>query len=371
MGGSGHSIDEHKMTTPSPHGRFAADDLSGFITAAYTAAGVPADDAVRAAHLMTEADLVGADAHGVFRLPQYIERMAAGGISRRADITVTRTAPATARVDGDNGLGALVVARAAETTIEMARDTGVAWVGVRGSNHAGAASVYAALPMAAGMIGIYSAVASANHMAPWGGTDLLLGTNPLAIAVPLGPDADPIVIDMATTVVSYGTVKNYALTGRAMPEGWMIDRTTGARLTDAADSANGVLLPIGDYKGAGLALVLGLLAGTLNSAAMGADVVDFNADTTTVTNTGQFILALDIARFLDPVQFAAETQRHLAELRRSTRLPGFDRIRLPGDDRAVRRRDRAQNGIPLSAQLCVRLNALAARLAIAPLASAK
>ena len=359
------------MTTPSPDRRFAAAELSAFIQSAYSAAGVPVADASRAAHLMTEADLVGADAHGIFRLPQYIERMEAGGINRRADITVTRTAPATARVDGDNGLGALVVARAAETAIAMARETGVAWVGVRGSNHAGAASVYAALPMAAGMIGIYSAVASANHMAPWGGTDLLLGTNPLAGAIPLGIDADPVVIDMATTVVSYGTVKNYALTGRTMPQGWMIDRTTGAPLTDAADSANGVLLPIGDYKGAGLALVLGLLAGTLNSAAMGADVVDFNADKTTVTNTGQFILALDIARFLDPAQFAAETQRHLEALRRSALLPGFERIRLPGDDRAVRRRDRAQNGVPLSPQVCARLSALAARLAIAPLGSAQ
>lgn len=354
------------MTIPPPDRRFAATDLAAFIAAAYVAVGVNAADAARAAGLMTEADLVGADAHGIFRLPQYIERMEAGGINPRPAVTVTRTAPATARVDGDNGLGSLVVARAAETAIEMARETGVAWVGVRGSNHAGAASVYAALPMAAGMIGIYSAVASANHMAPWGGTDLLLGTNPLAVAIPLGSDADPVVIDMATTVVSYGTVKNYALTGRPMPQGWMIDRTTGAPLTDAADSANGVLLPIGDYKGAGLALVLGLLAGTLNSAAMGTDVVDFNADTKTVTNTGQFILALDIARFLDPAQFAAETQRHLEDLRRSARLPGFERIRLPGDDRAVRRRDRAQNGIPLSPQVVARLSALAARLAIAP-----
>lgn len=126
--------------------------------------------------------------------------------------TVTRTAPATARIDGDNGLGSLVVKRAAETAIALARETGVAWVGIRGSNHAGAASVYAALPMQAGMIGIYSAVASANHMAPWSGTELLLGTNSLAIGIPLAtkasPEADPVVIDMATTVVSYGTVKN-------------------------------------------------------------------------------------------------------------------------------------------------------------------
>jgi LDH2 family malate/lactate/ureidoglycolate dehydrogenase len=192
----------------------------------------------------------------------------------------------------------------------------------------------------------------------------LLGTNPLAVALPLGPGADPVVLDMATTVVSYGTVKNYALTGRAMPEGWMIDRTSGAPLTDAANSANGVLLPIGTYKGAGLALVLGLLAGTLNSAAMGADVVDFNADKSTVTNTGQFVVALDPKRFVDPAVFATETRRHLEELRRSARLPGFDRIRLPGDDRAARRRDRVEHGIPLSSQVSARLVALAQRLGI-------
>ena len=350
----------------SVHRRFPVDVLTDFIARAFVAAGIPAADANKAATLMIEADLVGADAHGIFRLPQYIERIEAGGIKRAPNISVTRTAPATARVDGDNGLGHLVVQRAAEAAIAQARETGIAWVGVRGSNHAGAASVYAALPMAAGMIGIYSAVASANHMAPWGGTDLLLGTNPLAVAIPLGA-ADPVVLDMATTVVSYGTVKNYALTGRAMPDGWMIDRTTGAPLTDVANSANGVLLPIGGYKGAGLALVLGLLAGTLNSAAMGADVVDFNADKSTVTNTGQFIVALDVARFVDPEQFATETTRHLDELRRSARLPGFERIRLPGDDRAVRRRDRAANGIPLSPQVLTRLNAPAVRLSIASL----
>ena len=147
----------------------------------------------------------------------------------------------------------------------------------------------------------------------------------------------------------------------------MIDRTTGAPLTDPADSARGMLLPIGGYKGAGLALVLGLLAGTLNGAAMGADVVDFNADSRTITNTGQFIVALDVARFVDPVQFAAETCRHLETLRTSARLPGFGRIRLPGDDRALRRRDRAANGVPLSPQVLARLNAMAGSLAIAPL----
>ena len=172
---------------------FAGEELQGFIARALVRAGLPEADAVVIAGLMLEADLVGADAHGIFRLPQYVRRLEAGGVNKTPAIAVERTGPATAVVDGDNGMGHLVVARAAETAIALARECGVAWVGTRRSNHAGPASIYAAMPVAAGMIGLYSAVASANHMAPWGGTDLLLGTNPLAIGIPAGeePPGDP------------------------------------------------------------------------------------------------------------------------------------------------------------------------------------
>ena len=111
--------------------------------------------------------------------------------------------------------------RAANEAIGMARENGVAWVGVRRSNHAGPAGLYAEMPAAHGMIGLYAAVANANHMAVWGGTEPLLGTNPLAIGVPSG--AGPLVLDMATTIVSYGTVKKYALRGMNMPEGWFVN----------------------------------------------------------------------------------------------------------------------------------------------------
>src|SRR5882724_9739252 len=231
-------------------------------------------------------------------------------------ISVNRSAPATALVDGDNGMGHLVMARAAETAIEIARDSGIAWVGARRSNHAGSAGVYAALPLVHGMIGIYSVVASANHMAMWGGAETLLGTNPLAVAIPAGEEA-PVVLDMATTVVSYGTVKNYRLQGKQMPEGWMVSSRDGRPITDPERSAEGLLLPIGGYKGSGLALVLGLLAGTLNGASFGRDVVDFNADEKSAGDTGHFIIALDIARFTPLASFAAEVDRHLRDLRSS------------------------------------------------------
>ena len=343
-----------------------AASLAAFARQAFVAVGLPAEDAGAVAALMVEADLVGADAHGIFRLPQYIRRIQGGAVNRTPDITVNRTAAATALVDGDNGMGHLVMARAAATAIELARDSGVGWVGVRRSNHAGPASLYAAMPLEHGMVGMYSAVASANHMAPWGGVDSLLGTNPLAIGVPAGNGA-PVVLDIATTVVSYGTVKNHALQGKPMPEGWMIDRGTGAPLTDPAQSGAGVLLPIGGYKGAGLAMVLGLLAGSLNGAAVGRDVVDFNADDSSQTNTGHFILALDVARFIDPALFAAAVTQHLAELHHSALLPGVDAIRLPGEERARRRERRVAEGVPISAPLAAMLNGLGQRLGIGDL----
>src|SRR5262249_52358800 len=263
----------------------------------------------------------------------------------------------------DSGMGHLVMARAAETAISLARDVGIAWVGARRSNHAGAAGVYAALPLAQNMIGIYSVVASANHMAMWGGAETLLGTNPLAVAIPAGEEA-PVVLDIATTVVSYGTVKNYRLQGKAMPADWMVSREDGKPLTDPEKSAEGLLLPIGSYKGSGLALVLGLLAGTLNGAAFGRDVIDFNYDDENACDNGHFIIALDIARFTPFDACVAEIDRHVRDLRGSQRLPGVDAIRLPGAERRARRDDRARNGVPMLPELLAQLDKLAGEMGL-------
>jgi len=338
-----------------------------FITDAMVKAGVPANDAAKIAELMLEADLIGADAHGIFRLPQYINRLKLGSTNAKPNIKVNRTAPATALVDGDNGMGHLVVARAAETAIELARESGVAWVGCRMSGHAGAAGVYAALPLKADMIGIYSAVANANHMPLAGGAEPLLGTNPLAIAIPAGEEP-PLVLDIATSIVSYGTIKNHKLLNRPLHDDWMIDPKTGEAITDPHKSAEALLLPMAGYKGAGLALMLGLLAGTLNGALFGRDCVDFNADPGAVTNTGQFVLALDPSRFQAIETFKAEVDRHIRSLRNSQALPGNEAVRLPGDARAKRREDRARNGLALPGELMAQLDKLASELAIKPLA---
>lgn len=345
--------------------RIPTKAVTGLIVDAMIKMGVPKEDAARIAELMVEADLVGADAHGVFRLPQYVQRLKLRSTNPQPNIKVIRSAPATALVDGDNGMGHLVVARAAETAIEIARECGAAWVGCRMSGHAGAAGVYAALPLKADMVGIYSAVANANHMPLAGGAEPLLGTNPLAIAIPTGQEA-PIVLDIATSIVSYGTIKNHRLLNKPLRNDWMIDPKTGSPVVDPHKSAEALLLPMAGYKGAGLALTLGLLAGTLNGALFGRDCVDFNAEPDRITNTGQFVVALDPGRFQPLAQFKAEVDRHIRDLRDTKPLPGHT-VRLPGEQRAKRRADRLHNGLPLAPELLSQLDKLAAELSIEPL----
>jgi LDH2 family malate/lactate/ureidoglycolate dehydrogenase len=233
------------------------------------------------------------------------------------------------------------------------------------SGHAGAAGVYAALPLKADMIGIYSAVANANHMPLAGGAEPLLGTNPLAIAIPAGEEP-PIVLDIATSIVSYGTIKNHRLQNRPLRNDWMIDPKTGAAVVDPHKSMEALLLPMAGYKGAGLALTLGLLAGTLNGALFGRDCVDFNAEPDKVTNTGQFVVALDPGRFQPLAQFKAEVDRHSRAMRDTKPLPGHT-VRLPGEQRAKRRTDRLHNGLPLLPELLAQLDKLAGDLSIKPL----
>ncbi len=337
--------------------------LRAFIADAFLACGMPPPHAAEVAALMSDADLTGSDAHGVFRLPQYIEWLRNGTINPRATLRIAERAPATAVIDGDNGMGHLVMAFAARTAVEIARETGVAWVGARNSNHAGAAAGYAAIPVEHGMIGIYAAASGANHMVMWGGSEPLLGTNPIAVGIPAGEEP-PVMLDIATSVSSFGAIRTYAMQGKPLPEGWVINRSDGTPLTDPKRVAEGALLPIGGYKGSGLALAIGLLAGPLNRAAFGRDVREFSAEASAPSNTGQFVIALDITRFIDPPVFAKEVDRHLRDLRSSQPLPGVEEIRIPGQGRQRRKEQRLKDGVPLKPGLIAQLDTLASSLGL-------
>jgi len=348
--------------------RIPAATLRTFLTDALRACGLPEADATIAASAMLEADLTGSDAHGVFRLAGYVRQLKRGAFNPRANITVLERGPATALIDGDRGMGHVVMTYAANLAVELARQSGIGWVGARRSNHAGAGAIYAAIPLAHGMVGIYGAASSVNHMAPWGGTEALLGTNPIAVAIPAGNEA-PVVLDIATSLASNGAIRTHELDGRPMPEGWVQNRRDGSPVTDPRRIAEGTYLPMGDYKGFGLSLVIGLLAGPLNRAAFGREIKDFAAPPGGELNVGQFVVALDVARFVPPDVFKAEVDRHIRDLAGSERLPGVDEIRVPGQGRVARRREREQKGVPLSATLVTQVDEVATSLGITPLSA--
>jgi len=336
-----------------------------FIAKALVALDVPSDDALIVAQLMIKSDLVGADGHGLFRLPAYLKRIRAGGINLKPNIRIEREQGATALINGDNALGHLVMNKAVSVAIEKVKEHSVCWVGSHYGNHSGAASVYVRKLAEQGFIGIYMAVGNANHMAPWGGIDLLLSTNPIAIAVPAG-DHPMVLLDIATTVAAYGKVKLAAQKGESIPSDWMIDRQ-GQPITDPKRSAEGSLLPIGGYKGYGLAVMIGLLAGALNNAAVGKGTIDFNAHHDLITNTGQTIIAVDPSAFGDKQEFINRVIDLVEDLKSSSTLPGINEIRVPGEGAAKMMASRMQQGIPITPELLESLNNCAKECGIASL----
>jgi LDH2 family malate/lactate/ureidoglycolate dehydrogenase len=234
------------------------------------------------------------------------------------------------------------------------------------SNHAGPAALYAMMPLAHDMIGLYLAVGSNNHLPPWGSTENLLGTNPIAIAIP-AEEEPPIVLDMAPTVAAFGKVRLKMQRGEEMPVGWMIDRN-GKPLTDPKHAEDGLLLPIGDYKGYGLSLIIGLLAGTLNGAAFGREVIDFVKEPGNATNTGHAIVAVSVEAFAPAAAFKRHVDAAIRTMRGAERLPGVDRVWLPGEQSHQKRQDRTRNGVPMPTPLRNSLDTAARDLGISPLA---
>ncbi len=348
------------MTTTAHDPVYPAEQLEHFISGVLAALGLPEGDARTCAARMTEADLRGVDTHGIFRLPQYCRRIRAGGISLKPHVRPVRENAVTALMDGDNWMGHIIMTCATELAIRKASQSGLAWVGVFNSNHAGPAAVYSTMTLAHDMIGMYMTVANANHMTPWGGVERILGTNPVSIAIPAGEEP-PIALDIATTVSSYGKIKLAAQKGESIPEGWMVDRK-GQPITDPRRSEEGYLLPIGGYKGYGLNVVIGMLAGVLNGAPFGRNVVDFNKALATPNRGGHMIFAMRVDNFQPVDEFKYEMDRVIRELRNSERMEGVDRIWLPGEMEYERVRQRQQHGIPVAASTIQQLRLLAAEL---------
>ena len=344
--------------------RVPVERLVAFAASILRAQGVRPEHALICAARMVDADRRGRTGHGLIRLAQYSTRIRAGGYSLDPDIRVLHETPVSALVDGDNGLGQVVMTRAAETAIEKAAASGIGWVGTTNSNHAGAAGIYPAMALEQGLGAFYFAVANGNGMPPWGGIERLLGTNPIAFAIPAG-DQTPFELDIATTVASHGTIRVTAQAGERMPEGWVVDED-GEPITDPNRADEGFLMPIGGYKGAGLNIMIGLLAGVMTGSAFGSDVVPFRTDHTTPTNTGQAMIAFRPDLFSSLEDYRHRIDAKLTELRTSKTKTG-EPVVLPGERSRASIAEADRAGIEVPAGLWDALGSLAAEVGVSPL----
>ena len=342
-----------------PSGRRHVHGLTQFCASLFVAAGVPEEHATITAQRLVDADLRGRTGHGLIRVPGYLERIAAGGVNANPSLELLSETLVSAQIDVDNGLGQVAMTRAVDIATDRAREHGMAMVGTVRSNHAGAAGLYPEMLAKQGLIGIYFAVANANGMPPWGGCDPILGTNPISIAIPCA-DGHPYLLDIASTTASHGTIKVAREAGEQMPVGWVVD-AAGRPITDPNRADEGFLVPIGGYKGSGLTIAIGLLAGVFNGAAFGREVVDHRFDHTAPTNTGQLLMAFraDLFRPLETV--LADMTAHLDELRDSATVSG-ERVRLPGDRSAELLEENLRRGLELPSSLVAALDAAAERL---------
>jgi LDH2 family malate/lactate/ureidoglycolate dehydrogenase len=337
-----------------------AASLRGFATAAFEAVGVPPADAALTADTLVEADLRGVHSHGTWWLTTYTRRLRQGGLNPRPNLCVLRETPAMALLDADDALGQVASAAAMRLALEKGAASGVGAVGVRNSNHFGAAAYYAMLALPQHQIGFATTDAEAT-MGPAGGAKLTVGNNPLAFAVPTGSDF-PLVLDMAQSVVAWGKIFLAAQRGERIPPGWALD-AAGRPTEDPQAAMDGLLLPVGGHKGYGLALMLEVLAGVLTGGAFGLGMPPM-ADASASQGHGHFFLAVDIAHFLPLDEFYARMGTLIAEQRSAPPAPGVDRTYLPGEIEHLKREARLREGLPLEPYVVASLHSLAEELGI-------
>jgi LDH2 family malate/lactate/ureidoglycolate dehydrogenase len=351
------------MAVDNSDATFSAGSLREFAESAFRAVGVPGDDAATTVDNLIEANLRGVDTHGVTRvLIPYIRRIQKGMTSPVTEISVVRERPSTALLDGHNGIGQVIAARAMRTAIDKAAVTGAAWVNVFHSNHFGAAAYFAQMAAERDMVGIVATNGPAA-VAPWGGKTPMLSTNPIAFAVPAG--AQPaVVLDMATTVVSRGRINLFAKQNLEIPFGWALD-DAGRPTNNPGAALRGTLLPLGGYKGYGLSLIVDLICGVMSGANYGMHFAGHLAEYDRPPhNVGSLFAAVSVDSFMDVEPFKDRVDQALRELKESPRAPGVDRIYAPGEIEHETRIRRSLEGIPLPAEVVGDFQALATELGI-------
>ncbi|MEO5676071.1 MAG: Ldh family oxidoreductase [Usitatibacter sp.] len=335
-------------------------ELTSLAGRALEGLGLPAREAAQVARILVMGDLFGHATHGVLRLESYGQRIDAGAIRADAQVLIEAVAPAIARVDGNGAIGPRVGMVALEAALERARALGVGFALVRNGNHFGAIAPYCYLAAEQGFATIIGSNASTT-IAPTGGRGERLGNNPLAIGVPR-PGNDPIILDMAMSVVARGKIRAAAQRGEAIPSDWATDRE-GRPTTDPRAALEGFLLPFGGYKGYGLALMVDLIAGVLSGGAYLTHVKSWLDQPTEPGNLGHFFLAIDTRTLGSPEWLAQRVADFAAIVHDTPRADPARPVRLPGEIEMEQLARHRRDGIEIDDALRQTLEGFASRLA--------
>lgn len=325
--------------------RFKPEEARHFAARLATAAGVPPSDAEILARSLVDADLHGVSTHGVSRLNIYLQRIQKGLIDPKAELVVERGFGSVLTLDASNGLGQVQAVKALGVLIPLAKTNGVAVATINHSQHFGALSYYCNLAADEGMV-LLAMTNCEPAMSPEGGYEAFFGTNPIAASFPTGKGFH-VKIDLATSVVARGNVIAASKKNEAIPQGWALDRQ-GQPTTDAKEALLGTILTMAGHKGYALALMVEVFSSILSGAAVGPAIGSMYKDLDRPQNVGHFFCLLNIAAFLDPVEFRQRIDETIDRLKAGKRRPDVDEILVPGERSARNAALNALRGIVIS-----------------------
>jgi len=325
--------------------RFSADRLENVGTKLFESVGLPAEDAKTIAEDLVLANLRGLDSHGISRMPMYLDRIRRELVKTEPNIKVEEITTAVSRVDGDAGMGFLVAHKAMDEAVRLAEKAGIGMVGIHNSTHFGMSAIYVMEAMQKGYISM-AYTNSSPAIPPWGGKTAYLGASPFAAGVP-GKNESSYVLDMAMTVIARGKIRLAATNGEPIEEGLALDKY-GAPTTDAHKAFEGVCLPFGGAKGAGLAMLMELMSGVLTGANYGGDVKSLYFDHSGPQNVGHLFIAVRPDLFLAQEEFDERMDDFIRKTKSLPKAQGFDEISIPGEPEERTMSERLKNGVPVS-----------------------
>ena len=335
--------------------------LQGWVAQVFLAVGMSEEDADLTAHSLVVADARGVHSHGCLRVPLYVSRIERNAVDPRARPEVLRERGATALVDGHNAAGQVVSSFAMQKAIDLADRYGVSFVTARGSNHNGAAAYYSMMGLGRDMVGFSSSIGGGNLMPAFGGAERRIGNNPLSFAFP-ALERDAVVLDMAQSVVAKGKIMMASKTNSPIPADWALG-PHGVPTTDPVLATQGFLRTMGDYKGSGLSVVIGMLSSMLSSAAIGPTLKDVYEDFVPL-NKGHSFCAIRLDFLVEPEEFKRNMDVQIDFIKQSKKAAGVDEIFLPGELEARNYRRQMRDGSEMPSEVLEEIAQLSSRLGV-------